>query len=358
LLLLTGCRRNTSSERLNQEASDSELTSQVEAKLEQDPALKAHAIHVSVQQGVASLTGEVGDDSEKASAEKLAADVSGVKQIIDLLTVATVQVPSREINEGNAAPSETAKGETPRTPATEAVQNQSRNLPQVIEEPPSTSNSRTRQLPPVVEEPPSTRTPQPPPPVVNQFPPSLPSPPPPQPVPVTVPAATIISVRMIEPIDSAANQAGQTFAASVASPVVVGNQVVIRQGADARVRLEDDQSAGHFKGRSLLKVELVSVVAGGTTYNVQTEPVEKQGASRGKDTGKKIGGGAAIGALIGGLVGGGKGAAIGAGIGGGAGAADQALTHAKQVKIPSEARLDFTLTAALTVDLPPGSRNP
>jgi outer membrane lipoprotein SlyB len=90
---------------------------------------------------------------------------------------------------------------------------------------------------------------------------------------------------------------------------------------------------------------------------VQTEPVEKQGASRGKNTAEKIAGGATIGGVIGGILGRGKGAAIGAAIGGAAGVADQGLTHAKQVKIPSETRLEVTLRSPLTVELPPGSMN-
>jgi hypothetical protein len=157
---------------------------------------------------------------------------------------------------------------------------------------------------------------------------------------------------MIDSIDSNTNQVGQTFAASVFAPVLVGNHVVIPQGADARVRLAEDQRAGHFTGRSLLKVELVSVTAHGTSYNVETDPAEKQGASRGKSTAEKIGGGAGLGALVGGIFGHGKGAGVGAGLGAGAGAVDQGLTHAKSVKVASEKRLDFILRNPLTVQMP------
>jgi hypothetical protein len=157
---------------------------------------------------------------------------------------------------------------------------------------------------------------------------------------------------MIDSIDSSTNQVGQTFAASVFAPVVVGNQVVIPQGADARVRLAEDQRAGHFTGRSLLKVELVSVTAHGTSYNVETDPAEKQGASRGKSTAEKIGGGAGLGAIVGGIFGHGKGAGVGAGLGAGAGAVDQGFTHAKSVKVASEERLDFILRNPLTVQMP------
>jgi hypothetical protein len=174
-----------------------------------------------------------------------------------------------------------------------------------------------------------------------------------------VPSGTEISVRMIDSIDSATDQAGQTFAASLSAPVMVGTQTVIPQGAEARVRLEEDQGAGHFKGRPLLKVELVSITADGTTYDVQTDLLEKQGASRAKNTAEKVGGGAAVGAVLGGIFGHGKGAGIGAAVGATGGAVDQGLTHTKRVKISSEERLDFTLRSSLTVPTPvPRSTNP
>jgi hypothetical protein len=341
LLLLAGCRRNKSSGGPEQQTSDSALTSQIEAKLQQDATLKTRTIRVTAQQGAVTLSGEVGDDSEKVTAEKLAGDVGSVKQIVDLLAVAVAQPPPSQPGSGIATQSQPSET-NPQCPAgTHSAQQQPSDLPLVVEEP---ANTETR-----------PQTTQPTEPVDNAPPPM----PPPQPAPVTVPAGTIVSVSMIDSIDSASNQAGQTFAASVSAPVALDNQVVIPQGADARVRLAEDRSAGHFRGRSLLKVELVSVTAHGTSYNVQTDPVEKQGASRGKNTAEKIGGGAGVGAIIGGIFGHGKGAATGVGLGAGAGVVDQGLTHAKRVKIASEERLDFTLRSPLTLQVPAArSTNP
>ena len=106
------------------------------------------------------------------------------------------------------------------------------------------------------------------------------------------------------------------------------------------------------KGRPLLKVELVSVTARGKAYDVQTDPVEREGDSRGKNTAKKIGGGTVVGWLLGGLLGREAGAAIGAAVGAGAGAFDQGLSHAKRVRISSEERLEFSLRNSLTVQMP------
>jgi hypothetical protein len=96
-------------------------------------------------------------------------------------------------------------------------------------------------------------------------------------------------------------------------------------------------------GEKRLTLALQSVVLQGRTNNVTTSDVRQSGSSRGEDSAAKIGGGATLGAFIGGLAGGGKGATIGAAVGGGAGTSAQVFSKGKQVKIPSETRLDFAL---------------
>jgi hypothetical protein len=64
---------------------------------------------------------------------------------------------------------------------------------------------------------------------------------------------------------------------------------------------------------------------------------------KGKRTGVLVGGGAGLGALIGGLAGGGKGAAIGAVSGAGAGTAGTAFTGNKEIVLPAESAVSFTL---------------
>ena len=60
-----------------------------------------------------------------------------------------------------------------------------------------------------------------------------------------------------------------------------------------------------------------------------------------------------MGAIIGALAGGGKGAAIGAGVGAAGGGVYQGATKGKQVKIPSETKLDFQLEQPVTVTVMP-----
>ena len=166
---------------------------------------------------------------------------------------------------------------------------------------------------------------------------------------VTIPAGTVVTVRMIDAIDSAKNHAGDEFAASLNTPVVAGDHVAFPQGSEARVRLVEAKKSGHYKGSSELELELTSITAKGVTYNVETGYYNVHGASRGKRTAETVGGGAAIGGLIGAIAGGGKGAAIGAGAGAATGAGVQAVTRGPQVKVPSETKLDFTLKSAVTV---------
>jgi hypothetical protein len=156
---------------------------------------------------------------------------------------------------------------------------------------------------------------------------------------------------MIDAIDSAKHRPGEEFAASVDSPVVIDDRVIIRKGSDARVRLIQSRSAGRMTGQSELSLELVGLAAGGQTFAVESSGVQKVGASRSTRTAETVGGGAALGALIGAIAGHGKGAAIGAAVGAGAGTAVQASTKGQQVQIPAETKLDFSLKAPLTVTM-------
>jgi len=172
---------------------------------------------------------------------------------------------------------------------------------------------------------------------------------------ITIPSGTILSVRMIDSIDSTQNHAGDEFVATLEAPVVIDDRAIIPRNSDAHVRLVQATSAGHMSGRSELKVELVSVTAGGQTYQLQTSYHEQAGASRTTRTAETVGGGAVLGALIGAIAGRGKGAAIGSVAGAGTGTAVEAGTHGQQVKIPSETKLDFTLKSPVTITVTPAA---
>lgn len=166
---------------------------------------------------------------------------------------------------------------------------------------------------------------------------------------VTIPAGTQISVRTIDAIDSAKNQVGDRFQASLEEPLRVDAEVVVPKGADVYGRLAESKKSGTFSGRSELQLELTGIVVNGRNVPVVTGEYELTGKSRGASTAKRTVGGAAVGSIIGAIAGGGKGAAIGAAAGGGLGAGSEIITKGDQVKVPSETLLDFTLQQDVSI---------
>jgi hypothetical protein len=169
----------------------------------------------------------------------------------------------------------------------------------------------------------------------------------PEPKPVVLPAGTVLTVRMGEAVGSKISQAGQTFSATVAQPVQVGGRTVIPSGANASGVVADAKPLGRFKGGAALELKLTSVTIHGTDHPIETAALSRTQAGKGKRTAVMAGGGAALGALIGGLAGGGKGAAIGALAGGGAGTGGAAFTGNKDIVIPAESAVSFTLSQPL-----------
>jgi len=160
---------------------------------------------------------------------------------------------------------------------------------------------------------------------------------------VELPAGTVLTVRMIDPVDSQVNKLGETFRASIDEPVILGSDQVIPRGADVVVKLVDDKQSGKISGRTELTLDLVSVVVNGRTVDINTQSVTRDSSSRGARSAKVIGGATALGAIIGALAGGGRGAAIGTVAGAGAGTATEVATKGQRVHIPSETRLSFSL---------------
>ena len=124
---------------------------------------------------------------------------------------------------------------------------------------------------------------------------------------------------------------------------------MIPAGSAVSGRVVEAKDAAHFKGHSLLSVELTEVRRHGSALPISTEAYTLEGKNRGTNSAEKIGGGAAVGAVLGGIFGHGKGAAIGALAGGGAGTAVQGVTRGQQVEIASESVIRFRLARPLTV---------
>lgn len=277
--VIVGCARKP---------SDAQLASEVQNKINGDSNILEKRITVSANSGIVTLTGKTATDLERTVAANDAAQIEGVKSVINNLEV---------------------------EPPMSSTQSSFAAAPARMSPPARTARSTLA----------AARVP----------------------ASVMVPEGTLISIRMVDAIDSARSQAGDTFRATLEKPIMIDNRVVFPRYADVEGQVVDVASAGHFTGRSDVALVLTRLTANGRSYELDTDEFVREGASRGKRTAATVGGGAGAGALIGAIAGGGKGAVIGAGAGAATGTAVQAVTKGQQVVIPSETVLDFRLKAPL-----------
>jgi BON domain len=323
ILGLAGCKSATPAAPVD----DASLTTALQSRIAGDSALSAESIQSSVQAGVATLTGNVSSEAARSLAAADAAQVSGIKTVVNNLTV---QAPAPPVTAATVPP-------PPPTPV----------IPKKSPAP------KPKPAPaPVIRETPPAEIPTPqvavaPPPPPQELPPPPPTPPAFR--NITLIPDTIIPIRITQTLDSATTQQGDTFTGTIATDIIIDNLVVIRQGTPVSGRVSAVQEAAHYKGSSLLTVELTSINRRGETIAITTDPYSVEGKGRGKNTAEKVGGGAAVGAILGGILGGGKGAAIGAAAGGGVGAGANTITRGEQVQIPSETLIRFHLTNTLSL---------
>jgi hypothetical protein len=174
-------------------------------------------------------------------------------------------------------------------------------------------------------------------------------PPPPPPKPLIVPAETIISVTIDQPVGSKISTPGSAFAATVAAPVSIDGRLAIPKGAHASGVVQDAKPAGRFKGGAVLALTLTNVSVKNETYTIQTTAPSETSTGKGKRTAALAGGGAGGGALIGGLAGGGKGALIGGLIGAAAGTGGAGFTGNRDITVNAETLLNFKLVSPLEI---------
>jgi hypothetical protein len=285
--------------------SDQQMGSDIQAKIGAESALNGQNIQVSVANGVATLDGKVDNNASRSLAAADSASIDGVRTVVNNLVVAPPRVakavPERRHKEvAQAAP---PPPPPPPPPAQEAVQ--------VVAPPPP-----------------------PPPPVAKT---------------VTLPAGTVIPIRMTDTLDSAKTQPNTVFHGSLAGDLIADGMVIARSGAAVTGRVIIAKDAAHFAGSAELSIELTRIDTVDHPVDVVTDAYDKQGKGRGKNTAIKTGGGAAVGAILGGLLGGGKGAAIGAASGGGLGAGVNGVTRGQQVQIPTETLVTFHLQTPISV---------
>lgn len=324
--------------------TDQQIASDIQAKIHNETALADQNIQVSVNNGIATLSGSVTDEASRALAGNDSGAVAGVKTVVNDLTV---QPPQQGL-----AMNKPAAQQLPL--AAPAPENRPTSRPESQYRPKYQPESNSKPAPqpaPQMAQSPSQA------PVALQPPPA-----PPQPVvrQITLPAGTVVPIRITEELNSKTAQSNDVFHGSLAADLGTQGVIAIPRGAPVEGRIVEARDAAHFKGSSLLSLELTHLDAHGQRITLMTDTFSKQGAGRGKNTAEKTGGGAAFGAIVGALAGGGKGAAIGSLAGAAAGTGVNTATRGQQVDIPSETLINFQLQSpiTLTVTTPtPGSEN-
>jgi len=318
--------------------NDRELTAQIQSRFQEDSGLQGKQITVGTSGGVVTLSGTVDNENQRAAAARYAASVPGIKEVVNNLQTDATTAPEVTVRKPKltSPPAATA---TKSRPASVRRREDSRAHADTSEVADNTGAEKTDVA--ADKNPPAAQV-------------SQPAPPPPAPAPpkrVTVQTGTSLPIRLIDPINSEKNQVGDTFRATLDSPLPCDGES-LPSGYDVKGHIVDLKNAGKFAGQSLVVLQLDSITVDGKSYGLETDSYRREGSNRTANTAKKVGAGAVIGAVIGGLAGGGKGAGIGAAAGGGLGGGVQAATKGQQIVLPSETVLSFTLNAPLTVTLP------
>jgi hypothetical protein len=183
---------------------------------------------------------------------------------------------------------------------------------------------------------------------------AVPQPPPPvEPAKVSIPAGTSLAIRIDQRISVKTTRKGATFTGEVVEPVMASDGgTIVPKGAPVGGVVVEAHRRGHFKGASSLELRLTSITLNGTQYALATRDFAERKKGKGRRSAGMIGGGAGLGMLVGGVATGGVGLVVGGLVGGGAGAAAAGATGNRDLDIPAESIVHFTLADDLVVELP------
>ena len=178
-----------------------------------------------------------------------------------------------------------------------------------------------------------------------------PDPVPPAPVALAIPVGTPISIRLNQGIDSDKTAVGQTFTATLAAPLRLGDKTVLPMGSDATIKVTSIDPGHKLTGQTVMLLSLVQMSSGGKTYKVSSGSAEVDGPKQAVKATERGAVGGAIGAGVGFIAGAfGHHKAAGTAIGAGGGAAvGVATTKPEAAKAKPEQLLHFKLVKPLKV---------
>lgn len=169
-----------------------------------------------------------------------------------------------------------------------------------------------------------------------------PPPPPPPPRRYTLAEGAVLSVTTISTLSTDTQAAGNAFRATLAEPIVEGDWVVAKKGADVEGVVVAATKGGRVKGTAELEVAITGItLSDGQFVRLDTSMAAAAAKSEKKKDVGKVAVTTGAGALIGAIAGGGKGAAIGAAVGGAGGTAVVMGTRGGPAVIAAGSTLSF-----------------
>lgn len=331
--------------------SDGQIEMDVVHALDASTVLKNDMITAATIQSEVTLSGTVSAQSSKELAESISGHVAGVTKVHNNLKVGNPQdVPDQtgayagDQQMADSQANDAAQPSSQQDYGQQQAQAPAPPYPQAQQDPNAQPYPSGQQYP----------SNQPYPPARPQYAPA----PPPPPVqayeaprgPVTIPPGTLLQVRTNEPVGSKFAREGTPVQFTVIQDVAFGGVLAIPRGATAHGVVTEIRKNGDLGGSAELALRLTSLDLGGQNYPLQSDQFKVKGPNKTERTVSNAIGGALLGAIIGGAAGRGEGAAIGAGVGAAAGTAASAATPGPGVWIPTEALVDFHLTAPITVN--------
>src|SRR5919206_2524935 len=225
-LVATGCSRAR---------SDGQIATDVHSKITSDSGVQNKSIKIDSAGGVVTLSGTVASDAERMAAANDAAQVPGVKTVVNNLEVnsaANQQQPTQEAaaqtaqeagqtDEEAPAPARRSRATAPRAyrhtrPTASAKPAPHSNVSGAPGGALSGGDTAADTVSSVVSAP--VETPR-------------------QPIRVTVPDGTMLTVRLTDTLDSATSNPGDVFHGTLDAPVTVDEKTALPAGADVQGRV-------------------------------------------------------------------------------------------------------------------------
>jgi hypothetical protein len=165
---------------------------------------------------------------------------------------------------------------------------------------------------------------------------------------VIIPTGTRLRVRLGQTLDTKRSRPGERFVAYLDAPVLAGQRVIIPKGTAFEGRVVEAKPSGRLKGKAYLAVRLDSFRLHGRIYPIATAANFESSRHKKRNL-AIIGGSTGTGATVGAVAGGGIGAVVGAGAGAFVGTAGAFITGKKNVRLPVETPLVFSLRGPLAI---------